>query len=259
MRVTTILITVLAVSAVLHAIPLWAADQGITSAQADQILAELRKIRELVEKNTAAVQPADGVIPAPSKVSLAIRDSSALGRDDAPLTIIEFADFQCPFCRRFHTEVFDEIKKNFVDTGKLRYVSRDLPLPMHDRASQAASAARCAGEQHKFWELRHLLILNQDKLGRDDLLGYAQQVKLDVPSFAACIDTKRYDAALTQDAADAAEVGVVGTPTFIIGRTSRKGRFEGVRIPGAQPYGIFEAKIRELLTEPSLAERPRQN
>src|SRR5215469_18510621 len=231
------------------------AQASITSTQAQEILAELRKIRQLLEKNAAAAQPTGVGAPAsvPEKVSLAIRDSNALGRDDAPVTLIEFADFQCPFCRRFHTETFDEIKKNFIDTGKVRYVSRDLPLGMHDRAPQAASAARCAGEQHHFWELRHLLILNQDNLSREDLLGYAQQVKLDVPAFTACIDEKRYDALVQQDATDAAEVGVIGTPTFVIGPTLQQGRFEGTKIVGIQPYSLFEAKIRELLAQPRLA------
>jgi protein-disulfide isomerase len=225
--------------------------QAITSAQAEEILTELRKIRQLLEKNSAASQPA--AVPVPEKVSVAVRDSNALGRDDAPLTMIEFADFQCPFCRRFHTDTFDEIRKNFIDTGKLRYISRDLPLPMHDHAPQAARAARCAGDQHHFWELRHLLILNQDKLGSDDLLTYARQLNLDVPVFTTCIDSRRYDAAVQQDATDAAEVGVVGTPTFIIGRTFQKGRFEGIKIVGVQPYFIYEAKIREFLADQKLA------
>ena len=225
-----------------------APDPGITSQQANEILAELRKIRQLLEKTTAP-SPTPAVSAVPEKVSVAIRDSNVLGRDDAPLTMIEFADFQCPFCRRFHTETFEEIKKNFIDAGKIRYVSRDLPLPMHDHAPQAASAARCAGEQNHFWELRHLMILNQEKLGRDDLLGYARQLALEGPAFTACIDSRRYDAAIEQDAADAAEVGVIGTPTFIIGRTSQKGRFEGIKIVGIQPYAAFEERLGELLAQ----------
>jgi protein-disulfide isomerase len=258
LRVIGIVTAVLALT-VIWVAPVFAADPGITSAQAKEILTELKKIRQLLEKNAAAPQPgaASPAAPVPDKVSVAIRDSNALGRDDAPLTLIEFADFQCPFCRRFHTDTFDEIKKNFVDTGKLRYVSRDLPLSMHDHAPEAASAARCAGEQHQFWQLRHLLILNQEKLGRGDLLGYAQQLDLDLPAFTACLDQKRYEALVKQDQADADEIGVGGTPTFIIGRTLQTGRFQGVKIVGAQSYSVFEARIRELLAEPALAARGR--
>jgi protein-disulfide isomerase len=232
--------------------PARAADPGITSSQADEILTELRKIRQLLENGAAGAQASATTLAAPvsDRVSVTIRDSNALGRDDAPLTLIEFADFQCPFCRRFHTLTFDQIKRNFVDTGIVRYVSRDLPLPMHDRAPQAATAARCAGDQRRFWELRHLLMVNQSKLKRADLIAYARQINLNLPAFTACIDSDRHDAEVQQDAADAAEVGVDGTPTFIIGHTLQQGRFEGVKIEGAQPYSVFETKIRELLSEP---------
>jgi protein-disulfide isomerase len=242
----------LPLAAVLASAGAHAADPGITKSQADAILAELKKIRELLEKNSQpAVAAHPAVAPAqPEKVAVAIRDSNALGSDKAPLTFIEFADYQCPFCRKFHSTVFDEIKKDFVDTGKVQYVSRDLPLPMHDHAPQAASAARCAGDQHGFWELRHLMITNQEKLSRDDILGYAGSLQLDVPAFAACVDAKRYDALIEQDAKDAADVGVQGTPTFILGRTGQKGKFEGVKIVGAQPYSVFEARIREMLDHP---------
>jgi len=235
---------------VLGAPPVRAAEPGITRSQADEILAELKKIRELLEKGAAqsARQPAVVQAPAASeKVTVALRDSNALGSDDAPITMIEFADYQCPFCRSFHSTTFGQIQKNFVETGKLRYVSRDLPLPIHAQAPQAARAARCAGDQHKFWELRHLLITNQDKLGREDVLGYAQSLNMDVPAFTVCVDSKRYDALVQQDSVDANDIGVMGTPTFVLGKTNQKGRFEGVKIVGAQPYAVFDAKIKELL------------
>ena len=134
---------------------------------------------------------------------------------------------------------------------------KDIPaiasLRMHDGASQAAGAARCAGQRHRFWELRHLLVLNQNRLGRDYPLEYARQVNLDVSAFADCIDAKRYDATIVTHAADAAETGITRTPTFIIGRTLQKGRFQGIKIAGAQPYIIVESKICELLAQSNLA------
>jgi protein-disulfide isomerase len=223
---------------------------AITSAQADEILSELRKIRQLLEKGAAL--PGQGGIPAAQnavdeKVAVTTRDSNTLGSADAPLTLFEFADFQCPFCRKFHATVFDDLKKNFIDTGKLRYVSRDMPLPMHEHATEAARAARCAGDQGKYWEARHVLMTNQEKLGRDDLMRYARELHLDVGAFGHCLDTKKYEAAVQQDAADAAEVGVTGTPTFVLGRTGQTGRFTGIKIVGAQPYSVYEAKIRTML------------
>jgi protein-disulfide isomerase len=220
---------------------------AITSKQADEILSELRQIRQLLERG--AVEQTR--LPAPAaqdsaadKVTVATRESNTLGAASAPLTLIEFADYQCPFCRQFHMTVFDQLKKNFVDTGKLRYVSRDLPLPIHEHATEAARAARCAGDQQHYWEARHLFMLNQQKLERADLLGYAHDLHLNVSLFARCLDDKKYEAAVQRDAADAAEVGVMGTPTFVIGPSRQKGKFTGVKIVGAQPYSVYEAQIR---------------
>jgi protein-disulfide isomerase len=230
-------------------VPAFADQPAMTAAQADEILSELRKIRELLEKNAVPVQAAGAASQnaMTEKVSVAARDSNTLGAANAPLTLVEFADFQCPFCNKFHATVFDELKRNFVDTGKLRYVSRDLPLPMHEHATEAARAARCAGDQNKYWEARHLLMLNQQKLAHDDLIGYASGLHLDVAAFTHCLNDGKYEAAVQQDAADAAEIGLTGTPTFILGPTQQKGRFAGVKIVGAQPYAVYDAKIRELL------------
>ena len=202
----------------------------------------------------AALTPAWGApaaapvtAPVDAHVSMVLGDSPALGSADAPLTLVEFADFQCPFCRRFHTTVFDDIKKNFVDTGKLRYVSRDLPLPMHKHATQAANAARCAGEQDQFWAMRHVLIVNSHKLEHDDLVTYARELHLNQGAFRRCLDGNKYDAAVQQDAAVAAQIGITGTPSFVLGETVKEGPFEGIKIVGAQPYAVFDEKIRALL------------
>jgi protein-disulfide isomerase len=225
-------------------------EPGITSGQAKEILSELRKIRELLERGAAAPVSAAAPAaqnPASNVVAVTTRDSNTLGSATAPLTLMEFADFQCPFCRKFHTTVFDELKRNFVDTGKLRYVSRDLPLPMHEHATEAARAARCAGDQRKYWETRHLLMMNQEKLGRDALIGYARDLHLDTAAFTHCLDDGKHEAEVQQDAADAAAVGVMGTPTFILGRTQQKGPFTGIRIDGAQPYSVYETQILTML------------
>jgi protein-disulfide isomerase len=192
----------------------------------------------------AHAQPANE--PAIISVSMTLGDSPALGSADAPLTLVEFTDYQCPFCRRFHMTVFEDIKKNFVDTGKLRFISRDLPLPMHEHATQAAGAARCAGDEHKFWTMRQVLIVNSRQLQHADLLAYARSVHLDMAAFTRCLDQNKYDAAVQRDAADAARIGITGTPSFVLGPTVRDGPFVGTMIVGAQPYAVFDEKIRAL-------------
>jgi protein-disulfide isomerase len=222
---------------------------GITYKQADEILSELRRIRQLLE--SGAVAPARAAAPAAQNAiaSVAVRDSNTLGLNSAPLTLVEFADYQCPFCRQFDATAFDELKRKFVDTGKLRYVARDLPLPIHERATEAARAARCAGDQSHYWEARRLFMSNQQKLEHADLIGYARDLRLDVKVFKRCLNDGKYETAVQQDAADAAAAGVIGTPTFILGRTQQNGRFTGIKIVGAQPYGVFEAQIQGMLAK----------
>jgi protein-disulfide isomerase len=173
-----------------------------------------------------------------------------MGRDDAPVTVVEFADYQCPFCRKFHSETFAELKKNYIDTGKVRYVSRDLPLDFHPNAPGAAVAARCAGEQHKFWEMRDMMVVNAADLTPPSLLKYGEQINLDMTAFGACLNDKKYTAAVQKDVADAGTLGISGTPSFVVGKTS-KDRIDGVRIVGAVPYSVFDTAIKNQLNSPT--------
>jgi protein-disulfide isomerase len=222
--------------------------QGITQEQAGAILQELRAIRQLLERDQrpAAVRPPAPAGRADQKVSLAVAEAHELGRPDAPVTLVEFTDIECAFCRRFHISTFEQLKQQYVDTGKVRFVTRDLPLPIHRNALRAAHAARCAGEQGKFWELRHVMIVNASRLGPEAVRSYAQDLSLDVARLEACVESGRHEAAIRADIAAAQAAGLTGTPSFVVGRTAQDG-FEGVKIVGAQPYAVFEAKIRELL------------
>ncbi|HEY3591839.1 MAG TPA: DsbA family protein, partial [Buttiauxella sp.] len=167
----------------------------------------------------------------------------AIGRDDAPITVVEFADYQCLFCRKFHSDTFAQLKKNYIDTGKVRFVSRDLPLDFHPNASGAAIAARCAGEQHKFWEMRDLLLTNHADLSPGALLKYGKQIKLDMSAFGSCLNDKKYTSDIQKDVADAGRMGIGGTPSFVVGKTA-KDEITGVWIAGAVPYSEFETAIK---------------
>ena len=172
----------------------------------------------------------------------------SIGRDDAPLVLVEYTDYQCPFCQRFHNDSFAQIKTNYVDTGQLRYVSRDFPLSFHENAQRSAVAGRCAGEQGKYWELRHMMFVNSSQLQPDKIVGYAQSASLDVDKFKACIDSDKYKAAIDKDIAEGTAAGVSGTPSFVLGRV-QNGKIEGVRIVGAVPYAQFDARIQEFLKQ----------
>jgi protein-disulfide isomerase len=211
---------------------------AITKEQADAIVAELKQIRQLLEKQQAqfarAVPPTPAAPAPPEKVQMNVGNGwYAIGRADAPVTLVEFADFQCPFCKKFHTDAYGELKKNYIDTGKVRFVSRDLPLEFHPFALKAAEAARCAGDQQKYWELNKA----------------AESLSLDGKAFQACLGSNKYKAEVQKDASDAATLQISGTPTFVLAK-SAKDRLNGMRIVGAQPFAAFQTAIDELLKVP---------
>ena len=211
---------------------------GISNELGQAILNELHQIRTLLEKQQQTAPP-----PAadPAKLSSA---GFSMGKADAPLTLVEFADYQCPYCRQFHSTVYDQLKKNYIDTGKVRFVSRDLPLDFHSNAFAAAHASRCAADQNKFWEMRDTLISHADKLDDQAIAGYAETLGLNMEHFRSCVATGKYTASIRADMAEANAAGIQGTPAFVLGKTSAAG-IQGVKLMGAQPYEAFEKAVTE--------------
>ena len=169
----------------------------------------------------------------------------ALGRADAPITVVEFTDYQCPYCRGFQASTWPRLKRTYVDTGKVRFVVRDLPLQIQSAARPAAEVAHCAAEQGKFWPM-HNALLTHMSLDDRSVLGRANELGLDVSSLRSCVTDHRYAAAIARNAAQAASLGVTATPTFIIGRTTH-GELTGVRVSGALSYGDFAEYLDSLL------------
>ncbi len=170
----------------------------------------------------------------------------ALGRADAPLTLLEFTDYQCPFCRRFQAETWPLLKKNWIDTGKLRFVVRDLPLDIHAAARPAAQAAHCAAEQGKFWEMHDALLTGPDPLEDGGIDRRAKALGIDLERLHACMAAQRYAGAIERNVAAADALNIRGTPAFVIGRMANGG-LEGQLVDGAQPYEEFDAALRQLL------------
>jgi len=171
----------------------------------------------------------------------------ALGSGAAPLTMVEFTDYQCPYCRRFQAEVWPRLKREYVDTGKLRFIVRDLPLPFHAGAKPAAEAAHCAGEQGKFWPMHDALLATGADLSAKGIEHRAGALGLDVGRFDACVAGGKYAAAIERNAAQAHALGLRGTPAFVIGRVQH-GELQGWPIEGALPYEEFDALLRQVLT-----------
>jgi len=216
--------------------------QGITQQQAEEMLKELRAIRQALERVTPP--PPGQAQDKPVRLNNVV--GYALGRPDAPLTLVEFTDLQCPYCNRFSTTTFEQLKAAYIDTGKLRFISRDFPLDFHQNAMPAARATRCAGEQGRFWEMRTALVKNFKQLDAAFIASTAQGLKLDMAAFGACASSTKHDAAIAQDMNEGRSVGIEGTPSFVLGRTAAQG-LDGVLIVGAQPFGAFDVKIKEML------------
>jgi protein-disulfide isomerase len=227
--------------------------EGMTRDQADAILNELKQIRQLLEnQQTAAAQAKVAAAPAPApsdKVKMAVGEGwQVLGRADAPVTMVEFNDYQCPFCRRFEADTFPQLKKNFIDTGKVRYVVRDLPLDIHPNALPASEAVHCAAEQNKFWQMHDAIMQDTaTDLSADAILKYGEKVNLEMTAFNACINAKKFAADIQRDTAEANTLGISGTPSFVIGK-SASDQIDGVRVVGAVPYSVFESAINDKLS-----------
>ncbi len=159
----------------------------------------------------------------------------AKGPADAPVVMVEFSDFQCPFCHRAQP-VVDEIMKRY--DGKIRHVFRQLPLEMHNNARTAAEASLCAADQGKFWELHDWMFKHQQDLSADSLKAKVGDLGLDAAVFAACLDGKKHAAEVDQDLAEAQRLGITGTPGFVI---------NGRLISGAQPLSAFTEVINDEL------------
>jgi protein-disulfide isomerase len=170
----------------------------------------------------------------------------ALGRPDAPLTVVEFTDYQCPYCRRFQAETWPRLKRDWIDSGKVRFIVRDLPLEIHSAARPAAEAAHCAGEQGRFWRMHDLLLGVHADLSPKGIDGYAHAAGLDLSRFHACVAAHKYSADIARNIAEADRLELNGTPSFIIGRTVN-GVLTGERVSGALPYEDFNAGLSELL------------
>jgi protein-disulfide isomerase len=221
-------------------------ESGITRQQGEQILQELRQIRQLLEKQgrPGAQQQPQEEQPTRAKIS-DLSGVSMLGSKNAPLTIVEYTDYQCPFCQRFHVASFPEIKKNYIDTGKVRYFSKDLPLDFHANAMRAAMSARCAAEQNKFWELRDLMAQNPNQLDMDHIAGFADSLKMDSKALRACVDSGKYKDPVQSDVLEAMKIGANGTPTFIVGKSVGNG-VDGELVIGAMPFQVFDEKLKSL-------------
>jgi len=238
--------------------------QGVTDADVGQFMnenqarlrgnpAELRpKVREYLTSERVTAQrrayvaglaqkaSVQVLLKEPESVRIPVKVDGAFakGPKDAPVTIVEFSDFHCPFCRGAVTTLQDVMKQY---PGKVKWVFRDFPiLSIHPQAAKAAEAARCAGEQGKFWEYHDILFESQAQTTTADFKRFADQLKLNSKSFAACLESGRHQAAVQSDVDDGTRLGITGTPTFFI---------NGRALVGNHPVDSFKRIIEAELSQ----------
>ena len=169
-----------------------------------------------------------------ARVEVDIGDSPVLGSEDAPVTIIEFSDFECPYCASWYSETKGQLDEEYINSGKVKLVYMHYPLPFHPQAEPAALASECAYEQGKFWEFHDLIFENQRTLGEANYKKWAGELSLDQGQFDDCYDSEKYQARVQEDLSKARVAGVGGTPNFLV---------NGIRISGAQPFSVFQQVI----------------
>jgi len=246
----------------LAAVPAYAQAPTGGPGELDVIKSDLERIKaelEAVKRQLGQVvrfmqQRAARGAPGPVRASVA--DGPVLGRSDAPVTLVEFSDYQCPFCQRFFSATLPALKHDYIDTGKVRYIFKDYPLDqIHPQARKAAEAAHCAGDAGKYWEMHDLLFQSQGALTPPSLSQYARTLKVDSASFEACMASGKYAERVSRGLADGTAAGVEGTPGFVVGTTKPGDVVEGTLVSGAQPVEVFRRLIDQLLRqEPSTTE-----
>jgi len=160
------------------------------------------------------------------------------GNPNAPVTIVEFSDFQCPFCVRFYDDTYKQIEEEYIKTGKVKFVYRDFPLPNHQYAEGAAVAAECAGLQGKYYQMYTLLFTDGVSGNKDQYIKYAKEIGIDETTFTECINSKVTYNEISQDYKDGLFLEIISTPSFFI---------NGEEVIGAQPYEVFKEVIDRML------------
>ena len=209
--------------------------------------AQIAAVQDVKPTPTNNAQPTQPTAPAAGeKVNIDTSKLSFIGGPDAKVTVVEFSDFQCPFCSRFHQQTYGQIFDKYIKTNKIKYSFVHLPLSFHQNALPAAIASECVATQSKdaFWKMHDVLFEKQSEWStladtKTKFLEYAKGLEgVDAKKLETCIDAKEPQSKISADMALAASAGATGTPTFLI---------NGERLVGAQPYQTFEQKIDALL------------
>jgi len=224
---------------------------GFIAGRQQQLIESQREILSEIQdlKSSPQLQAVAETTAEQPDFTLSIENAAIKGDATAKVVLIEFSDFECPYCGRYVRESYPQIDRDYVATGKIRYVFRHFPLAsIHPRAVKAAEAGECARLQEKFWPLHDRLFANQKSLERPALVEHARAAGLDVKSFETCLDGQA-SAAILADLKAGSRAGISGTPTFFLGLAQNDGSVHVVeKLTGAKPYAAFQSVLDRLLT-----------
>jgi protein-disulfide isomerase len=213
-----------------------------------QVKEELREIKSGINKPAVIARPS-ALQPLANK-EVSILGAPVMGDEKAQIAIVEFSDYECPFCRRHFTQTFPELKKNYVDTGKIKYVMKQYPLGFHAKAKGASIAALCAEQQQSgsYWNVHSAIFNGKTKLSREAYLTLAKELTLNTEKYSSCLDDPKMSAQVDKDIAEGTSVGVSGTPAFLIGKIENGKVINAQLISGARPYTAFTQVVDRLLS-----------
>jgi len=230
-------------------------------SSADEVRALRREVQELkasqaeILKNLQIVKDILlGKQPPLENIEISLDGAFTLGEKTAKVAMIEFADYQCPYCRDFAVQTFSQVVDTYVKTGRVRYVFRNFPLKqLHSLAEKAAEAAQCAGEEGKYWEAHDRFFKNPQALEMRDMPSNAAALGLDAAKFQRCLDSGKYEATVQSDLAEGMRLGVKGTPTFFFGYADLRdpSKIRVIKLlSGAAPFDNYKQVLDDLLDTP---------
>src|SRR2546423_3018226 len=220
-------------------------EEQIESLRATQaaMRQELQELRALLQRSPTA--PATAAAAQPAAIELSLDDAQIHGAPQARVALVEFSDFQCPFCARYATSSYPQIARDYVDTGRLQYAFMGFPLEgLHPAAFRQHVAAACAGDQGRFWEMHDRLFAGPKAIDARALAGIATAIGLNGRTFRACLESERHGGAIRRAMKVGEGAGGSGTPTFLIGVLDADKKFRAPKtISGAKPYSVLKDAI----------------
>ena len=209
----------------------------------EKMRADLAEIKQILQQGQRPATAPRG--PNVAGKIFDIGENPVRGSDSAKVALLEFTDYQCPFCFRHTTQTQPQIEREYIEAGKIRYVSFDMPIAsLHPLAFKASEATHCAEDQGKFWEMRERLFANQRSL--EPWNAHAEALGLDVAQYEACLSSGKHADAVRSDMAEAQKAGASGTPSFVVGLVDEKdpSKVHGLTfIRGAQPFTAFKVAL----------------